>query len=119
MELKELLNSNKKLTKEVLFSLPEKQLDTLIEDILKIANSYETKYKNEFLIRDFIENDYTALLRSRIKDIKKKLGELNYEVLNKDKIMRDLKGKIDDKTAIRKLLRDIAEKYNLPIIISL
>lgn len=39
MELKELLNSNKKLTKKVLFSLPEKQLDTLIEDILKVANS--------------------------------------------------------------------------------
>lgn len=113
MELKELLNSNKKLTKERLLSLPEKQVDDLIKDILNLVNNYKTKYKNEFVIRDFIENNYTALLKNRFIDIKKKFGELNYDILNKDKIIRDLKRKIDDKTSIRKVLREIAEKYNI------
>ena len=113
MELKKLLNSNKKLTKESLLSLPEKQVDDLIKEVLNLVNSYKIKYKNELLIRDFIENDYTALLKNRFRDIKKKFGELNYDILNKDEIIRDLKRKIDDKTSIRKLLREIAEKYNL------
>lgn len=58
MELKELLNSKRKITKEILLLLSEEQIDDLIKDILDVVNSYKTKYNNEFLIQDFIENDY-------------------------------------------------------------
>ncbi len=107
------MNSNKKLTKERLLSLPEKQVDDLIKDISNLENSFKTQYKNEFLLQDFIENDYPALLKNRFIAIKKKFGELNYEILNTDKVIRDLKRKIDIETSIRKKLREIAENNNI------
>ena len=98
---------------EVLHSLSEKELEELYKEVLHIFDIYKDKYKEAFLLGEFIETNYDSLLKDRFKAIKKKYGELNYEVLNKDKIIRNLKAKIDDKASIRELLQNIYEKYNL------
>ena len=98
---------------EVLYSLSEEGLEELYKEVLQILDIYKDKYTEAFLLGDFIEINYDSLLKDRFKAIKKKYGELNYEVLNKDKIIRNLKAKIDDKASIRELLQNIYEKYNL------
>ena len=103
----------KKITEEVLLSIPEAQFHTLYLEVKSIINDYEDKYEKKFLLGEFIKKDYDLQLKNRFNSIKKKYGELNYNVLNKDKIVKDLRNKQHDKASIRESLRVMGENYNL------
>ena len=103
----------KKVTEEVLLAIPEDQFHKLYLEVKSLIHHYKDKYEKEFLLGEFIKKDYNILLKNRFNIIKKKYGELNYDVLNRDKIVKDLKDKQNDKTSIRESLRVIGEKYNL------
>ncbi len=103
----------KKITEEFLFSIPEDQFHNLYLEVKSIIDHFKDKYEKNFFLGEFIKKDYDMLLKNRFKSLKKKYGELNYDVLNKDKIVKDLKDKQNDKISIRESLRVIGEKYNL------
>ena len=103
----------KKITEEVILALPEDQFRELYLDIKSIITQFNDKYEEDFLLGEFIKKDYVMLLKQRFKALKKKYGELNYETLNKDKIVKDLKDEQNDKTSIEASLRNIGKKYNL------
>lgn len=107
------LYRGKKITEEVLLTLPEDQFRELYLDIKRIITQFKDKYEEEFILGEFVKKDYVMLLTQRFKALKKKYGELNYETLNKDKIVKDLKGEQNDKASIEASLRDIGKKYNL------
>jgi len=112
-ELKKTARLAKKMSKEVLLSIPEDQFRHLYLEIKKIIDHFKGNYERDFLLGEFIKKDYDMLLKNRFKALKKKYGELNYDVLNKDKIVKELKEKQNDKNSIRESLRLIGEKFNL------
>jgi len=107
------LKSLKKLSKKTLLALPEERLNNLIKEGMDIIDRYRDKYDMEYLLGDFITIDHSLLLQNRFKAIKEKFGELNYDVLNKDKIIYGLRDKIKDKTSILNEIKSIGIKYNL------
>lgn len=107
------MKSLKKLSKKTLLALPEERLNNLVKDGMDIIDRYRDKYDMEYLLGDFITIDHSLLLQNRFKAIKEKFWELNYDVLNKDKITYDLRDKIKDKTSILNEIKSIGIKYNL------
>ena len=101
---------DKEVSKQFLFSLSEEEFEELFKEVLKILDIYKDKYKEDFLLGEFIETDYISLLQDRFKTLKKTHGELNYDILNKDKIIRDLKKKIDDKALIQEAITHVCNK---------
>ena len=101
------------MSKEVLLSILEDQFHHLYLEVKDIIDHFKDKYEKDFFLGEFIRKDYDMLLKNRFKALKRKYGELNYDVLNKDKIVKDLKEKQNDKNSIRESLRVIGEKCNL------
>lgn len=113
MKLKENTLLDKEISEKVLLTLPKDQFHNLYLEIESIIDKYKDKYEQNFLLGEFIRKKYDTLLNDRFKQLKKKYGELNYEILNKDKVVKDLKNMQKDSASIEESLRLIGETCNL------
>ena len=94
----------------------------IIKELCRIIDEFKEGYKEEFLLRDLIDNDYQALLTKQIQEIKNANDELSYEKLNEDKELRDLSKKKRDRERILHLISEIAnghEKFTFNHVLTL
>jgi len=107
------LNSKKLLTKSVLKHLPTVQFDALIQEVSRIVNNLKSRYPPNLSLQEFIETDYTTLFKNRLSELTKQNTNLNYEDLNRDKILHEFKDKKDSKIKIIEKLVEIGKNYGL------
>ncbi len=107
------MNTKKLVTKTLLNSIPAVQFNDLIQDLLKIIKKLKTRYKPNFSLREFIDSDYTSLFKNRVNDLTNKYNELSYKDLNKDKLLREFRDKIDYKLSVNEKLQEIGKKHGL------
>ena len=107
------MNSKKLITKSVLKHLLTVQFDELIQEVLRIVNNLKTRYTPNISLQEFIETDYTSLFKNRLSELTKMNTDINYEDLNRDKILHEFRDKKDYKIKIIEKLVEIGKKYGL------
>ena len=107
------MNSKKSITITTLSSLPATQFNELFQDVSRIINNLKTRYTHTFSLQEFIDTDYTLLFQNRVSALTKAYPDLNYEKLNKDKLLREFRDKKDYKIKIIEKLQEIGKKYGL------
>ncbi|KKL82503.1 hypothetical protein LCGC14_1984120 [marine sediment metagenome] len=107
------MNSKKLISKTVLNSLPAVQFNELFQDVSRIINKLKTRYTLNFSLQEFIDTDYTSLFQNRVSALTKPYPDLNYEDLNRDKLLREFRDKKDYKIKIIEKLQEIGKKYGL------
>ncbi|MFX1344644.1 MAG: hypothetical protein ACFFBC_00530 [Promethearchaeota archaeon] len=94
-------------------SVPSEIKPVFIEYILEIIELFKNDYKEVFLLRDLIENDYKSDLNNIINQYKKIHGNIPYELLNQDKTLSVLSKKVNDKKKFLSLIRSFGRKFPL------
>ena len=107
------MNSKKLISKTALNTLPVVQFNELFQDISRIINNLKTRYTQTFSLQEFNDTDYTSLFQNRVSDLTKEYPDLNYEKLNKDKLLREFRDKKDYKIKIIEKLQEIGKEYGL------
>jgi CheY-like chemotaxis protein len=93
--------------------LPPNKRNAIIKELVKIVDEFSNDYKPEYLIREFIETDFKLQRNSRIEQLKKDKRDIKYEILNKDKALRNLSKKLRDREEIFAKITIIGEKYQV------
>ena len=94
----------------------------IIESFNHIFNSFKEKYPEEFLLRILLDSDYSSAIQNRLLDLKRLQKIPSYELLNKDKVLLELKEKRDQKSKLIRLLYNIVkeqDKYTFNHILKL
>ncbi len=107
------MNSKKPITKLILNTLPAVQFNELFQDASRIINNFKTRYTHTLSLQEFIDTDYNSLFQNRVSELTKVYPNLNYEDLNRDKLLREFRDKKDYKIKINEKLQEIGKKYDL------
>lgn len=104
------MNSIEKKLSEIYIYREEKA--QIIESFTSIINTFKEKYPEEFLLRILLNSNYSLAIHKRIVQFKALYKIPSYELLNKDKVLLDLKEERRQKQKIIRLIYDIAKKHN-------
>jgi len=92
-------------------SMPLGLRPLFIKYILEIIELFKKDYKEVFILRDFIENDYKSDLNNIIDGYEKAFGNIPYELLNKNKTLSNLSRRVNDKEKLFSLIKSFGKKH--------
>ena len=82
-----------------------------IKYLLEIIELFKKDYKEVFILRVLIENDYKSDLYNLIDDYEKAFGNIPYELLNKNKTLSNLSRRVNDKEKLFSLIKSFGKKH--------
>ena len=94
--------------------LKTKTKTMIIKEFVKFIDEFKDNYQAEFLIRDLMCYDYRQAINRRIETMKGGKRVIHYDLLNKDRVIKELSEKAEDKKKILAFIRNLGEKYNYP-----
>lgn len=89
------------------------QKAAIVKDLCELFDDLEEEYEAELLLRAVLKNDYNALIKRRIEQIKENKKELEYEVLNNDSILKKLNQNSKKKAKILEKIKKIADSNRI------
>lgn len=92
--------------------LSHKERFKLLSDLLQFLHKYEDKYPEPFLLREILNNNYKNPLIMRIAYFQERPGEIDYNNIKNDSILKQLMGYLKEKKSMLNDLKEIEYKYN-------
>ncbi|MBA7701726.1 hypothetical protein ES703_110471 [subsurface metagenome] len=101
----------KRLPLDDIIVLPIKQRNDLVQQINKLIEQLKHTYKDEYIIRDLLNCNFSTIQNKRINLINSANGQLNYRNLNNDKILVKIKKELNEKNDILRQIKALSNNY--------